>query len=355
MVNRIEHIDIAKGISITLVAIFHSKLKIFFPGFMEAMSLFRMPLFFFLSGVFFSWSLPPKKYILKKSESLLKPYFVVLLFLLLIDFILIGDDLLWTFKGIFYGNGDTIDWTPLWFLTHLFLVYFTVYFAFRFLKFESASMIYKCVLLFILMVVGSSYIDYFWYNDIEIFGYMVNVPGLPFSLDLIFITSVYFTCGYLFRSKLTVFSPNIFLVVLFAIVFMYVCMFTDSHINLNIRIYENPFFATLGAISGIYIIISLSFMIAKSKILSFVPLRLGEASLYILIFHSYIQNTFYSYFSVNVVESEGLLLVAFISCVLSVTLPLIIKWFVLRNDYLALAFIPFKSNKLLQLSNHVQR
>ncbi len=355
MVNRIEHIDIAKGISIALVAMFHSNIKIFIPGVMEAMSLFRMPLFFFLSGVFFSWSLPPKKYILNKSESLLKPYFAVLLILLLIDFILIGDDLLWQFKGILYGNGDTIEWTPLWFLTHLFLVYLTVYFSFRFLRFESASMVFKCILLLIIMFVGSSYIDYFWYRDLEMFGRIVSIPGLPFSLDLILITSVYFTCGYLLKSKLIVFSPNIYLVILFLIVFLYVCIFTDSHINFNIRIYENPLFATLGAVSGIYIIISMSSMIAKSKVLSVIPLRLGEASLYILIFHSYIQNTFYSYFSVNFVEVEGLLLVAIISCVLSITLPLIIKWFVLRNDFLALVFIPFKSNKLLQFSNYVRR
>jgi len=51
MNNRVEHIDIAKGISIILVALFHSKLKLFAPDIINSMGLFRLPLFFFLSGV----------------------------------------------------------------------------------------------------------------------------------------------------------------------------------------------------------------------------------------------------------------------------------------------------------------
>jgi len=51
--GRVEHIDIARGISITLVAMFHSHLKFSIPEVIEPMSLFRMPLFLVLSGVFF--------------------------------------------------------------------------------------------------------------------------------------------------------------------------------------------------------------------------------------------------------------------------------------------------------------
>ena len=43
--GRVEHVDIAKGISIAMVALFHSDLAFFIPAVVEPMSVFRMPLF----------------------------------------------------------------------------------------------------------------------------------------------------------------------------------------------------------------------------------------------------------------------------------------------------------------------
>lgn len=51
--DRVKHIDIAKGISICLVAMFHSKMKFYFPDIIEPMALFRMPLFFSYQEYFF--------------------------------------------------------------------------------------------------------------------------------------------------------------------------------------------------------------------------------------------------------------------------------------------------------------
>ncbi len=75
MDGRIKHIDIAKGISITLVAIYHSKLSYYFPSIIGPMELFRMPLFFLLSGVFFSWQEKPKKFLIKQKPILKTSYF----------------------------------------------------------------------------------------------------------------------------------------------------------------------------------------------------------------------------------------------------------------------------------------
>ncbi|MEW8495846.1 MAG: acyltransferase family protein, partial [Candidatus Thiodiazotropha taylori] len=60
---RVKHVDIAKGISITLVAMFHTKLRIFVPDIVDPLSLFRLPLFFFLSGIFFSWAAAPGAFV----------------------------------------------------------------------------------------------------------------------------------------------------------------------------------------------------------------------------------------------------------------------------------------------------
>ena len=45
MADRVEHIDIAKGISIIFVALSPSKLNTFTPELMNSMGLFRLPFF----------------------------------------------------------------------------------------------------------------------------------------------------------------------------------------------------------------------------------------------------------------------------------------------------------------------
>lgn len=134
---------------------------------------------------------------------------------------------------------------------------------------------------------------------------------------------------------------------------MLISTFTDAHIGLNKRVFDNPFFATLGAFLGIYIVLSISWYISKIGWLSFVPLRLGESSLYILIFHGFIQKKTYSYFLNVGSEHISLPVIAFITLVLSVSVPLAIKWAVLKNDVLSLMFLPFKYNKLLQRTLYV--
>ena len=65
--ERVSLIDTAKGLSILLVALHHSNLKNIFPELIEPMGLFRMPTFFLLSGIFFSFAAPPTKFFLKKA------------------------------------------------------------------------------------------------------------------------------------------------------------------------------------------------------------------------------------------------------------------------------------------------
>ena len=164
MNGRVKHIDIAKGISIFLVALYHSgpiygalahsKLSFSFNAVVEPMSLFRLPLFFFLSGVFFTWAVRPKIFLVKKSEALLKPYFSVLLLLFSISIAFGSDALLWQLAGIIYGNGDTIRWVPLWFLPHLFSVYLFTYVLFRFFKFYQLPLGLMVIVLLIFVSIG---------------------------------------------------------------------------------------------------------------------------------------------------------------------------------------------------------
>lgn len=353
MDGRVQHIDIAKGISIFLVAIYHSKLKVYIPEIIEPMSLFRMPLFFFLSGVFFSWLAKPQTFLTKKTEALLKPYFFTLLIILFIDAITGGDAILWRLKGIFYGNGDTIAWAPLWFLTHLFSVYVFSYILFRYCNFNVLSTRLQVIVLLCFILIGSFYIQFFWYRDIEIIGYSLQLPGLPFSIDIILITSSFFIFGNIFKDTLIHFRGNSPLFIISLILFILIFTFTDAHMDLNKRNFYNPVFSTLGAFLGIYLILSISWYIRKIGWLSFLPLRLGESSLYILIFHGFIQNKTNLFFSTVALEHIALPVIAIITVLLSVSIPLAIKWVVLRNDVLSLMFLPFKYNKLLQRTLYV--
>ena len=314
------------------------------------MSLFRMPLFFLVSGVFFSDQIKPKLFIIKKAEALLKPYFSVLLLIYFISIFIspLGNPIE-ELRGIFYGNGDTIrfGWVPMWFLTHLFAVYCFSYILFHYASFNKFPFLIKWICLFLLLTIGTMNIDVFWYKYFPVFGSSVEIPGLPFSMDIIFISSVFFIAGNILKKNILNFIPNNILLSLSIIIFLCIAFFTESYISFNYRIYTNPVFASLGAICGIYIMMWISYLISKNKTIKNIFTVLGSSSLYILIFHFYISAKIYGFFENYIANNVGLFLMSIITFLLSISLPLIIKWAVNKNSLLALFFLPFKSNKLI--------
>ena len=131
--TRLVWADQAKGFGIIAVVIGHTALEYGWWG--TFIYSFHMPLFFFLSGFFFSWSpdLPAAEQIRKKVRTILVPYFVFagLSYLYFLARYHFGtpsyyEDLdVWqVFAGIFYSAG-TREWMdfnlPLWFLTCLFV------------------------------------------------------------------------------------------------------------------------------------------------------------------------------------------------------------------------------------------
>lgn len=118
MVNRKERIvwiDIAKGISIILVALGHMGI-VNIPFFGEWLSSFRMPFFFFVSGILFSTKNDISLFLKKRIRSLIRPY-IIFSFIVLFYYY---------FEGIYTYN-DIIDrilngWGgyALWFIPVLF-------------------------------------------------------------------------------------------------------------------------------------------------------------------------------------------------------------------------------------------
>lgn len=119
--KRIPYIDLAKGICILLVVAGHVFRYFGFDDpFTRTISMFRMPLYYILSGLFFKTYEGPVGFAVRKTNKLLIPYvFFILLSLLLIP-TLLGKPV----PRSFWGAYDTVLHYnhPLWFLGCLFEV-----------------------------------------------------------------------------------------------------------------------------------------------------------------------------------------------------------------------------------------
>ena len=120
--DRIEYIDLAKGICILLVVLDHISNEGYFSDgnypLNEIFEQMRMPLYFILSGLFFKdYQGGIREFLLRKVNRILVPY---LFFFLLLR----GSSWLVRNYTSFASTGVNIDsiWSPLWFLRCLFIM-----------------------------------------------------------------------------------------------------------------------------------------------------------------------------------------------------------------------------------------
>ena len=126
--NRIEWIDIAKGIGMIFVILGHTAIP---DNYLKFVLAFNMPLFFFLSGCTFKLKDNFFEFLKKKIKTLLIPYFVfsiiTYLFWLVVERRILNDTGMSIFKpiiGMFYANnidGYMIFDGVLWFIACLFI------------------------------------------------------------------------------------------------------------------------------------------------------------------------------------------------------------------------------------------
>jgi fucose 4-O-acetylase-like acetyltransferase len=120
MQKRLDHIDVAKGLGILLVALGHNRALVDnIPALHVVIYLFHMPLFFFLSGITTPTTLDVPQ-LKKRLIGLLKPYVAgIVLFLprqlSFPDHPSNTDSLL----KMFWGSGNGLYNTPIWFLMAL--------------------------------------------------------------------------------------------------------------------------------------------------------------------------------------------------------------------------------------------
>ncbi|MGF1600594.1 MAG: acyltransferase family protein [Thermosynechococcaceae cyanobacterium] len=345
--GRNEHIDIAKGLGILLVVFGHNWLTLNQKGeLFNILFSVSMPLFFFLSGIFFN---PLRLFlptIITKIDALIKPYFVTLTLVALPDLLFGNLSLSEYVVGMFYGNGSTIKWGPLWFLPHLFIVVISAWIVCFVLENIKARRLLKHLLLVSLLLVGTLSIRFFRQVGPTDIGYLHHVLGLPFSLDILPITVCYFLLGNDLRDKVMEFRPSKQIVLVSLSVFIGLHYFFDSTIDLNERIYGNAVVSTAEALSGIYIILYLAYCLQGHKFISRFFLKLGNASLFVFIFHDFFQSNSFAAASRFLGEKHFFSVV--FSFFVGSIFPVLLWSFVKRVDFLALFYLPIKSNKMIQ-------
>ena len=294
MSKRIEYIDIAKGIGILLVVMGHNDFALVSPFFYKFIYAFHMPLFFFVSGMFFKAELPFLTILRRRFDTLLKPYLftVLLIFFMTLSFTKVNFDvsIMRVIKAM-YANGHYIDWVQLWFLPHLFALNIFA-FLFYWLVKRSGLPWLKWLLLIAIQVVGVLFLSAFWPFTLDVLGKEITLYGLPLSIDLVLVSGFFFILGCevnkgisdeFFKHPLTLIGT---LAGLLAMV-----IFLPQTIDFNTRFFESLPINTLEALLGIAFILALSKQIERLPRLSAVFRYVGQASLIILIFHVPIQET----------------------------------------------------------------
>ena len=189
MKERIEYIDLAKGICILLVVLDHiAGYRYFSDGNYPMNDIFeqtRMPLYFILSGLFFKDYGGIREFLLRKTNRILVPY---LFFLILYR---VSAKAIYSFTGISVGE----IWAPLWFLLCLFwmnAIFATMYYSVkRFVQTERTSEI-----ILALCVLGFG-----------IAGYLIGYT--PLSIGSAMTSLPFLWMGYFLNRKLSFFQLSI--------------------------------------------------------------------------------------------------------------------------------------------------
>jgi fucose 4-O-acetylase-like acetyltransferase len=300
--SRLAYIDIARGIGIMLVVLGHTLAEanyhvqnsnVLFLG--QLIYSFHMPLFFFLSGMFFKPEMRFLDMLKRRFDSILKPY---LFTLFLVYFVSVFYDknlglstaVSRIIKAL-YGNSYYIElyWSQLWFLPALFA---TSLFAFGFYAIFKRLPVWAMFTgLLLTLVVGILTFNWFMPLKLSFFGNNLELSGLPFSLDLVLVCGFFFLLGreVYERVPMQVFSP-LWVLIGSAVVLVGLNLIYPAILNLNTREYDSPLVNTLEALAGIVFVLSLSLWIEKwggwaSRAFQYY----GKISLIVLIFHLPVQ------------------------------------------------------------------
>lgn len=292
--HRIGYIDIARGFGILLVVLGHSDLALVSPYLHQLVYAFHVPLFFFLSGFFLELATTFGAFLKKRFRAILQPYFVTILLIYLASLSFTNMRFATALGRIaksFYATGYYLDWVQLWFLPGLFVTSLFAYFFYRIGLSHVTNRFARWVILLVMLAVGSYFLDLFYPFSLTLLGKPYELYGLPFSLDLVLVSSFFYILGNEIRlaSSEKMFAHPGVLVGTGATLILLTLLF-NVRVDLDKRLFESFPVNTAEAILGILFTLALSKqMDLRTPRLAAALKYIGQASLFILIFHVPIQ------------------------------------------------------------------
>ena len=283
---RVGHVDVAKGLSILLVALGHSGLLSGFYGLNGALALVRLPLFFFLAGVFFKRQEDVPDFLARRGDSLLKPYLVASLLFLWLDYYEGKDPRFADFLGIFWGTQGSVVETPFWFLPHLFALLLVCAVMFRRVGERWLSGWRLAGIIAVLFVTGA-----FGMESLKGFKGPSAVSGLevlqlPFSLELVPWSLSLFLAGYGLRGWVKELEVRWWMVPLGLAAVWLGHYQLHGYVNLDGRAFGPLLPSALASAGGILAALGLSVYCLRVGWLRRFLEWCGRGSLVLLIFHS---------------------------------------------------------------------
>jgi fucose 4-O-acetylase-like acetyltransferase len=194
-----------------------------------------------------------------------------------------------------------------------------------------------------LLTIGIAFIDAFWRPapaDVRFVG-PGRFLGLPWSADLVPITSSFIIFGYLLAepAKSMRFSP-VGLFISF-VVFVLLHYYFDDSMDLNERAYGNPIVSTIQALAGIYITFNIAALLQNFPFFKKPLVHLGTATLFVLIFHDPLQTMAFDALSQI---SSHVYLSSIGSLVWSIAVSLLLWEGAKRQKLIGRLLLPNKSN-----------
>jgi len=346
-------IDIARGIGIILVVLGHNWTVLQERGeLFRVIYSFHLPLFFFLSGLFLKDGAGLGHFTRSRADALLKPYFAVLLLLGIGEMLaphavpVAGTTPLAYLSGVLYGTAPTIAWTPLWFLPHLFLASVLAIAVLRATRALPNRPAWLWLIACMLLAAGMVSIHWFWQIDtgktLSFMG-LDHLPGLPWSLDLLLVSTPFILFGFLLGKPVAAMRLHLLGFLASSFAFAALHSFGGETMDLNLRVYGSPLISTLQAALGIYLVLSISSLLQRYSVLRHPLAYIGSASLFILLFHYVLQGRAFLMLS-HISDNE--ILVGAVSLVVGVLLPLPLFELVRRQRFLAVLLLPRRSRPL---------
>lgn len=272
--NRMQFIDISKGISILLMTLTHlefiTKYEVIKNFNSEYLIIFKMPLFLMISGFLYKPNKSNYSFILKKIDGLIKPSLSALALFGLIGIVIysrnfnVSADVLQ--QSIFYSSSVGIG---LWFVISLFISLSVVNILY--------TLYLRSTYLFILALLGA-FLVLLALN-------LYDINFLIFILSTLIYFVLYLFIGILFK-KYKILDKVInfrFLLLLFLLFSTLVVV--KKFINVDLRLYSNHYDPILVALSysciGAFIILNIANVLTRTRYISGVLVACGQSSFFI--------------------------------------------------------------------------